>query len=96
MSRHIVIVGLGLIGGSMAKALRGFEDFDLIGVDVSEPTLRYALEQDVVDRVEPDPAKAWRRGTWCSCACTPRASWTLWPSTGTTSSPGPWSPTCAV
>lgn len=37
MSRHIVIVGLGLIGGSMAKALRGFEDFDLIGVDVSEP-----------------------------------------------------------
>ena len=38
MSRHIVIVGLGLIGGSMAKALRGFEDFDLIGVDVSECT----------------------------------------------------------
>ena len=62
MSRHIVIVGLGLIGGSMAKALRGFEDFDLIGVDVSEPTLRYALEQDVVDRVEPDPAKALAEG----------------------------------
>lgn len=62
MSRHIVIVGLGLIGGSMAKALHGFEDFDLIGVDVSEPTLRYALEQDVVDRVEPDPAKALAEG----------------------------------
>ena len=62
MSRHIVIVGLGLIGGSMAKALRGFEDFDLIGVDVSEPTLRYALEQDVVDRVEPDPEKALAEG----------------------------------
>ena len=62
MSRHIVIVGLGLIGGSMAKALRGFEDFDLIGVDVSEPTLRYALEQDIVDRVEPDPVKALAEG----------------------------------
>ena len=62
MSRHIVIVGLGLIGGSMAKALHGFEDFDLIGVDVSEPTLRYALEQDIVDRVEPDPVKALAEG----------------------------------
>ena len=62
MSRHIVIVGLGLIGGSMAKALHGFEDFDLIGVDVSEPTLRYALEQDIVDRVEPDPRKALAEG----------------------------------
>ena len=62
MSRHIVIVGLGLIGGSMAKALHGFEDFDLIGVDVSQPTLRYALEQDIVDQVEPDPVKALAEG----------------------------------
>ena len=44
----IVIVGLGLIGGSMARALRGFEDFDVVGVDVSQPTLRYA----------------WSRGWW--------------------------------
>ncbi len=58
MSRQLVIVGLGLIGGSMAKALRGFEDFELVGVDVSEPTLRYALEQGIVDRAERDPRKA--------------------------------------
>ncbi len=62
MSRTIVIVGLGLIGGSMAKALRGFEDSRIIGVDVSEPTLRYALEQDIVDEAESDPVKALARG----------------------------------
>ncbi len=62
MRNHIVIVGLGLIGGSMAKALRGFEDYDLIGVDVSQPTLRYALEQDIVDRTEEDPCQALAQG----------------------------------
>lgn len=62
MSRHIVIVGLGLIGGSLAKALRGFEGFDLIGLDVSQPTLRYAVEQDIVDRVETDPVRALAQG----------------------------------
>lgn len=58
MGRQIAIVGLGLIGGSLAKALRGFEDFELAGVDVSQPTLRYAVEQDIVDRVYADPAQA--------------------------------------
>ena len=62
MCRHIVIVGLGLIGGSLAKALHGFEDFDLIGVDVSQPTLRYALEHDIVDRAELDPVRALSQG----------------------------------
>ena len=28
MKKHLVIVGLGLIGGSMALALKGFEDFE--------------------------------------------------------------------
>ena len=62
MCRNIVIVGLGLIGGSLAKALHGFEDFDLIGVDVSQPTLRYALEHDIVDRAELDPVRALSQG----------------------------------
>ena len=62
MDKHIVIVGLGLIGGSLAKALRGFEDFDLIGVDVSQPTLRYALENGIVDRAYEDPVKALSQG----------------------------------
>lgn len=54
MKRQLVIVGLGLIGGSMARALKDFEDFERVGVDRDPDTLRYALEQDVVDRVEPD------------------------------------------
>ena len=62
MKKHIVIVGLGLIGGSMAKALHGFEDYDIIGVDVNQPTLRYAVENDIVDRAEEDPKKALAQG----------------------------------
>ena len=33
--RQAVIVGLGLIGGSIAGALAGFEDFIRVGVDLS-------------------------------------------------------------
>ena len=62
MKKTIVIVGLGLIGGSMARALHGFEDYEIVGVDVSQPTLRYALEQGVVDRVEEDAAAALAQG----------------------------------
>ena len=51
MKRTLVIVGLGLIGGSLALALKGFEDFEIVGVDVSQPTLRYAAEHGVGDRV---------------------------------------------
>ena len=51
MKKTIVIVGLGLIGGSLAIALKGFEGYEIVGVDVSEPTLRYAREHGVADRV---------------------------------------------
>lgn len=54
MSKRIVIVGLGLIGGSMAIGLKGFEDFEVVGVDISEPTLRYAREHDICDWVTAD------------------------------------------
>lgn len=56
--RKFVIVGLGLIGGSMALALRGFEDFKIVGVDVSQPTLRFAREHGVGDEVTEDAAQA--------------------------------------
>lgn len=51
MSKTIAVIGLGLIGGSMALALKCFEDFEIVGVDVSEPTLRFAAEHSVGDRV---------------------------------------------
>ena len=47
----IAIVGLGLIGGSLALALHGFENYEIVGVDVSQPTLRYASEHGVAGRV---------------------------------------------
>ena len=50
--------GLGLIGGSIAMGLKEFEDFKRVGVDVSQPTLRYALEQGIVDQVCEDPREA--------------------------------------
>ena len=38
MSRQIAVIGLGLIGGSIAMGLKEFEDFKRVGVDVSQPT----------------------------------------------------------
>jgi len=52
--KTIAIIGLGLIGGSMAMALQGFEDYEVVGVDVSQPTLRFAMENHVADRVTED------------------------------------------
>ena len=64
MKQTMLIVGLGLIGGSLALALKGFEDFEIVGVDVSQPTLRYAAEHGVGDRVTgaPPPSSPGRRG----------------------------------
>ena len=58
MGKTLAIVGLGLIGGSMAMALHGFEEYELLGVDVSQPTLRYALEHGIVDRISDDAEAA--------------------------------------
>lgn len=58
MSKTIAIVGLGLIGGSLALALQGFEEYEVVGVDVSQPTLRFAMENHVADRVTDNAPKA--------------------------------------
>lgn len=58
MSKTIAVVGMGLIGGSVAMALQGFEGYEIVGVDVSQPTLRYAKENHVADRVTDDARKA--------------------------------------
>lgn len=58
MSKTIAVIGLGLIGGSMALALQGFEGYEILGVDVSQPTLRFASENHVADRVTDDARKA--------------------------------------
>lgn len=58
--KNFAIIGLGLIGGSMALALKGFEDFRIIGMDTSPATLAFAREHEVADVVTHDPAEAIR------------------------------------
>ncbi len=50
-SRHLTVVGLGLMGGSMALALRGVAE-TITGVDVNPATREYALGQGIVDAVK--------------------------------------------
>jgi prephenate dehydrogenase len=52
----IAIVGLGLMGGSLALALKG-KCAALYGVDADRATLELAFENRVVDRAESDPAR---------------------------------------
>lgn len=52
----IAIVGLGLMGGSLALALKG-KCAALYGVDSDRATLELALSKGIVDRSESDPAK---------------------------------------
>jgi prephenate dehydrogenase len=50
--RKIAVVGLGLIGGSIAQALRGFRDFTVSGADIEPRVAAYALAHGFVDASE--------------------------------------------
>lgn len=50
MKHTIAIVGLGLIGGSLAGALAGFEDYEIVGVARRQETLDYALAHGLIHR----------------------------------------------
>ncbi len=52
----IAIIGLGLMGGSLALGLRG-RCMALYGIDPHLPTLELALSQHIVDHADSDPAK---------------------------------------
>lgn len=52
----IAIIGLGLMGGSLALGLRG-KCASLYGIDPHLPTLELALSQHIVDYANSDPAK---------------------------------------
>ena len=52
----IAIIGLGLMGGSLALGLRG-KCAALYGLDPHLPTLELALSQHIVDYADSDPAK---------------------------------------
>lgn len=52
-SQHLTIVGLGLMGASLAQALRPVAQ-TITGVDVDEQTRQYALQHGIVDRATDD------------------------------------------
>jgi prephenate dehydrogenase len=52
----IAIVGLGLMGGSLALALRG-KCAALYGIDVDHATVKLALDKRIVDQADSDPAQ---------------------------------------
>ena len=52
----VAIIGLGLMGGSLALGLRG-KCSTLYGIDPHLPTLELALSQHIVDYADSDPAR---------------------------------------
>ena len=48
--KKILVVGLGLIGGSLAMALKGFEDYEIVGAARRQATVDYANAHGVGDR----------------------------------------------
>jgi len=46
--KNILIVGLGLIGGSYAKGLKS-KGYKVFGIDIDKETLKYAQENDFID-----------------------------------------------
>jgi prephenate dehydrogenase len=72
MKRKIVIVGLGLIGGSLALALRGFEDYEVLGVVRRQATADYALAHGVGDAVTRDTRAALRQADVTILCINPR------------------------
>ena len=58
MCKRIAIIGLGLIGGSMAMALKGFEDYEIVGVDRDPATLEFARTHGVADYLSTDAEEA--------------------------------------
>lgn len=50
MKQKIGFIGLGLIGGSLAKAIRQYDpDYEIIAFDKSKETLAYATQESIID-----------------------------------------------
>jgi len=57
--KRLCLIGVGLIGGSLVRALRRADAVDeIVGCGRSRASLETARELGVIDHIEPDPAKA--------------------------------------
>ena len=57
--RRLCVIGVGLIGGSLAMALRQAGPVaEVVGAGRSEPTLQRACQRGVIDRYDTDPGRA--------------------------------------
>lgn len=54
----IALIGMGLIGGSLAYALKDFQNANIIGMDTCEQTLKKALEKGAVSETTTEPREA--------------------------------------
>lgn len=62
MFQHVVIIGLGLIGASIAEAIRGsWPEVRLTGVDIDDATLAEACRKGIVDEACKDDDPAFRK-----------------------------------
>ena len=50
---RIIVVGLGLIGGSICKAIKEFTEYHVIGVDADDTALDLAISMEAIDEVIP-------------------------------------------
>ena len=53
---NILIVGLGLIGGSYAMGLKA-KGHIVYGVDINEESLKYALDNNIIDYGSKNPSQ---------------------------------------
>lgn len=72
--KTITVVGLGLIGSSLAAALRSFEDYRILGADNNGLTRRYAEENDIADIITDDTAYAVSQGDIVICCLHPKGT----------------------
>ncbi|MBL8117060.1 MAG: prephenate dehydrogenase/arogenate dehydrogenase family protein, partial [Anaerolineae bacterium] len=52
-TRHLAVVGLGLMGGSLALALRGHAE-RITGIELNAESRRYAVDNKIVDAATDD------------------------------------------
>jgi len=62
---RIAVIGLGLMGGSLAYALRGFRDCRRVGADIDRRTREGALAAGAVDEAHENTADAIRDADLC-------------------------------